>query len=156
MKCPILAALLSLTMSVPLAVAGPLQEYRCGKVLEAPGGPAQLVVDDQLHVLDQTRSQALFDPGPPPKGTSIKSIFCARSDIVPAPFDYKVVQAGYPFTIYSRDGDGKTRIVLLEFKDGRLRLRSIGHTGLTAQMVQRIQAFLDQSLLQWGKIAASP
>jgi hypothetical protein len=47
-------------------------------------------MDPSLHVLDQTRT-GKFDPGAPPPGYTVKSIFCARSDVVPAPSDYKVV-----------------------------------------------------------------
>ncbi|HVW74817.1 MAG TPA: hypothetical protein VHC39_14370, partial [Rhizomicrobium sp.] len=83
----------------------------------------QLVVDPGLHVLDQTRG-GKFDPGPAPAGVTVKSIFCARSDIVPAQYDYRVVEAGYPLTIYARDANGKTRIAVLELDGGRLRLRS--------------------------------
>jgi hypothetical protein len=35
-----------------------------------------------------------------------------------------------------------------------LRLRSVGELGFTPDMVQRIQAFLDASLPQFGKTAA--
>jgi hypothetical protein len=86
---------------------------------------------------------------------TIKSIFCARSDIVPAPSDYKVVQAGYPLTIFARDAGGKTRIAMLELDGGQLRLRSVGEVGFTPDMVRRIQAFLDGAMPQFGKAAAA-
>lgn len=135
--------------------ADQLKEFRCGRTLEAAGGLPQLVVDDQLHVLDQTRANTKFDPGPAPPGTTVESIFCARSDIVPAPSDYKVVEAGYPLMIFARDTSGKTRIAVLELNGGQLRLRSVGELGFTSDMVQRIQAFLDASLPQLGKTAAA-
>ncbi|HWY65702.1 MAG TPA: hypothetical protein VNX61_10865, partial [Rhizomicrobium sp.] len=125
------------------------------RTLEQAGGLPQLVVDDQLHVLDQTSGNAKFDPGPAPAGAMIKSIFCARSDIVPASSDYKVVEAGYPLTIFARDAGGKTRIAVLELDGGQLRLRSVGELGFTPDMVSRIQAFLDASLPQFGKTAAA-
>ena len=148
------AILVSLLLAGP-AAAQDLKEIACGKSLARDGGPPQLVMDDSLHVLDQNRSAARFDPGTPPQGTTIKSIFCARSDIVPAPSDYKVVAAGYPFVIYARTPEdrGKTRIAVLELKDGQLRLRSVGQAGFTHDMVQRIQAFLDSSLPEIGKTA---
>jgi len=111
-------------------------------------------VDDSLHVLDQTGATAKFDAGAAAPGVTIKSIFCARSDIVPAPSDYKVVQAGYPLTIFARDPGGKTRIAVLELDGGQLRLRSVGELGFTPDMVHRIQDFLDASLPQFGKTAA--
>jgi hypothetical protein len=137
------------------ASADALKEFRCGRTLVMPGASLQLVVDDQLHVLDQTSASAKFDPGPVPTGVAIKSIFCARSDIVPAPSDYKVVQAGYPLTIFARDASGRTRIAVLELNGGQLRLRSVGELGFTPEMVSRIQAFLDASLPQMGKTASA-
>jgi hypothetical protein len=137
------------------ASADDLKEIHCGRSLEAPGGLPQLVVDPQLHVLDQTSANATFDPGPAPPGTAIKSIFCARSDIVPAPSDYKVVQAGYPLTIFARDAGGKTRVAVLELDGGQLRLRSVGEAGFTPDMVRRIQAFLDAAMPQFGKAATA-
>ena len=143
----------SLVMTAVPAVADELKEFRCGRTVETQAGLPQLVVDEQLHVLDQT--SAKFDPGPVPAGSTIKSIFCARSDIVPAPSDYKVVKAGYPLTIFARDQSGKTRIAVLELDGGQLRLRSVGELGFTPDMVSRIQAFLDASLPQFGKTAAA-
>jgi hypothetical protein len=144
--------LICLFLAAP-AGAQELKEMRCGKVLAKDGGPSQLVMDDSLHVLDQTSAGAKFDPGPAPQGYAIKSIFCARSDIVPAPSDYKVVAAGYPLTIYARQDRGGTRIAVLEMSGGQLRVRSAGQAGFTPEMVHRIQAFLDASLPEFGKTA---
>jgi hypothetical protein len=149
------AAMISLLLMTASAQADDLKEFHCGRSLEAPGGLPQLVVDPELHVLDQTSANPTFDPGPAPPGTAIKSIFCARSDIVPAPSDYKVVQAGYPLTIFARDASGKTRIAMLELDGGQLRLRSVGEAGFTPEMVHRIQLFLDAAMPQFGKTAAA-
>ena len=148
--------LISLLLVVPPASAQELKEIACGKSLAKDGAAPQLVMDDALHVMEQTRANARFDPGAPPPGATIKSIFCARSDIVPAPSDYKVVQAGYPLMIFARDKDDKanrTRIAVLEMNGGQLRVRSVGQAGFTPDMIQRIQAFLDMSLPEFGKIA---
>ena len=75
-------------------------------------------------------------------------------EIVPAPTDYKVVEAGYPLTIFARDTSGRTRIAVLELDGGQLKLRSVGELGFTPDMVRRIQAFLDASLPQFGKTAS--
>ena len=156
MKYGMAGAVLSLlALAAAPASADELKEFRCGRTLVTPGGSPQLVVDDQLHVLEQTSAGAKFDPGPVPAGVTIKSIFCARSDVVPAPSDYKVVQAGYPLTIFARDTSGKTRIAVLELDGGQLRLRSVGELGFTPDMVHRIQAFLDASLPQFGKTASA-
>jgi hypothetical protein len=147
-------AILALLVLAAPAFADDLKEFHCGRSLEAPGSLPQLVVDPDLHVLDQTSANPTFDPGPAPAGTAIKSIFCARSDVVPAPSDYKVVQAGYPLTIYARDADGKTRIAVLELDGGQLRLRQVGEAGFTPDMVRRIQLFLDAAMPQFGKTAS--
>jgi hypothetical protein len=137
------------------AMADTPAELGCGRAI-VKDGTEQLVMDTKLHVLEQTSSGAAFDAGPAPPGASIKSIFCARSDIVPAPSDYKVVQAGYPLMLFTRDkvGLGRTRIAVLEMSDGQLRVRSVGEIGFTPEMIQRIQAFQDASLPQFGKVAA--
>ena len=131
------------------ATAQELKEIGCGRSLEKDGAPSQLVMDQSLHVMDQTRA-GKFDPGAPPPGYTVKSIFCARSDIVPAPSDYKVVQAGYPLMIFAREGN-RTRIAVLEMNAGQLRVRSVGEAGFTPEMVSRIQTFLDASLPEFGK-----
>ncbi|HEX4269979.1 MAG TPA: hypothetical protein VHZ32_01275 [Rhizomicrobium sp.] len=147
-------AFLSAVMMIATeARADDVKEFHCGRTLEAPGGLPQLVVDPSLHVLDQTRGGGKFDPGPAPAGVTIKSIFCARSDIVPAQYDYRVVEAGYPLTIFARDTSGKTRIAVLELDGGQLRLRSAGEVGFTPDMVSRIQTFLDASIPLFGKAA---
>lgn len=147
----VLAFLGAAIMIATPASAADLTEFHCGRTLETSGGLPQLVVDPGLHVLEQTQDGGKFDPGPTPAGVTIKSIFCARSDIVPAQYDYRVVEAGYPLTIYARDASGKTRIAVLELADGQLRLRSVGEAGFTPDMTRRIQAFLDASIPQFGK-----
>lgn len=153
---PGLVAACLVAASMP-AAAEELREIGCGRSLEKDGAPPQLVMDQSLHVMDQTRA-GKFDPGVPPPGYTIKSIFCARSDVVPAPSDYKVVQAGYPLMIFARDKDakaGRTRIAVLEMSGGQLRVRSVGEAGFTPEMVSRIQTFLDASLPEFGKTASS-
>jgi len=149
--------LLAVAGAASPTTADELKEIGCGKELVKDGGLPQLVVDDKLHVLDQTRIDGKFDPGPPPSGYRITSIFCARSDIVPAAGDYKVVEAGYPLTIFARDpaDKGRTRIAVLELNGGQLRMRSVGELGFTPEMAHRIQAFLDSSLPQFGKVSAT-
>jgi hypothetical protein len=147
---------LCLLLAAVPAAAQDLKEIACGRNLAKAGAPPQMVLDPALHVLDQVTGK--FDPGTPPPGYAIKSIFCARSDIVPAPSDYKVVQAGYPLMIFARDNSkpgGPTRIAILEMDNGQLRLRSVGQAGFTPEMTSRIQHFLDASLPEFGKTAAA-
>jgi hypothetical protein len=149
-----LACVLLIMAGQSSLAAEELHEIGCGKVLAKDGAPPQLIVDDNLHVLEQTRLGDKFDPGSPPSGYRITSIFCARSDIVPAPDDYKVVEAGYPLTIFARDPKdrGQTRIAILELDGGQLRMRSVGEAGFTPEMSQRIKTFLDTSLPRFGKV----
>jgi hypothetical protein len=159
MKCGVsTVTVLCLLSAAGPAAAQDLKEIACGRNLEKAGAPPQMVLDPALHVLDQAKAIGKFDPGTPPPGYAIKSIFCARSDIVPAPSDYKVVQAGYPLMIFARDNSkpgGPTRIAILEMDNGQLRLRSVGQAGFTPEMTSRIQRFLDASLPEFGKTAAA-
>jgi hypothetical protein len=152
MPAMVLAALV--VTAAPVS-ADALKEFGCGRTLQTAGGQAQPEADAHLHVLDQTSAGTQFDPGPVPPGTTVKSIFCDRSDIVPAPSDYKVVKAGYPLMILARDATGRTRIAVLELDGGQLKLRSVGELGFTPDMIQRIQAVLDASLPQFGKTVTS-
>ena len=108
-------------------------------------------MDSELQVLNQ--SGAKFDPGPPPAGYRIASIFCARSDVVPGPNDYKVVAAGYPLMLFARDSDGRSHIAVLETEGGSLRLRSVGEAGFTPDMVQRIRLVLDTAIPEFKAAA---
>jgi hypothetical protein len=147
----------SLLLAANPVAAQELKEFACGRGMAKDGGPPQLVLDSSLHVMEQTRANAKFDAGTAPPGYAIRSIFCARSDIVPAPSDYKVVVAGYPLMIFTRDKEdrsGRTRIAVLEMNGGQLRMRSVGQADFTPDMAQRIQAFLDASLPEFGKALA--
>ncbi len=149
-----IAVLVCLLLAAGPAAAQERQEFACGKSLVKDGAPPQLVVDEKLHVMDQTAAK--FDPGAPSPGYVIKYIFCARSDVIPAPSDYKVVAAGYPLMIFARDKEdrsGRTRIAVLEMNNGQLRMRSVGQASFTPEMARRIQTVLDASLPQIGKTA---
>ena len=143
-------SLLVFAMALTGAHAAELKELGCGRTLEKDGVP-HMIMDDHLHVLE---AGGRFDAGTAPAGYQLKSIFCARTDIVPAASDYRVVEAGYPLMLFSRDTETKrTRIAVLEMSDGRLRLRSVGEMAFTHDMAMRIQAVLDTSIPQMGKTA---
>jgi hypothetical protein len=145
------ATIAMLLLTAP-AFAQEVKEYSCGRAIDR-GGMSQMVVDKNLHVLSQTQGAGKFDPGAAPPGAQVKSIFCARSDVVPAPGDYKVVAAGYPLMLFARDDSGATRIAVLETDAGALRLRSVGQAGFTPDMVQRIRMVLDTSIPQFKAAA---
>jgi hypothetical protein len=152
MRTALVSAALALLVCASPAAAQELKEFSCGRNLDK-NGMSQMVVDSNLRVLSQTQGAAKFDPGATPAGTQLKSIFCARSDVVPAPGDYKVVAAGYPLMLFSRDPAGNTRIAVLETDGGSLRLRSVGQAGFTPDMVQRIRTVLDTSIPQFKAAA---
>lgn len=125
------------------AMAQTLQEVRCGEVLVHPGASTpRFAVDKDLHVLSQTGN---FNPGPAPDGDTVKSIFCYRSDIVPAASDVRVVSAGFPLMIYSQD-EQRLRIAVLETANGRLQYRGVGTTKFDPALRARIQAVLDAAV----------
>ena len=133
-------------MALTGANAAELKEMGCGRTLEKDGVP-HMIMDDHLHVLD---ASGRFDAGTAPDGYQLKSIFCARNDIVPAASDYRVVEAGYPLMLFSRYTETKnTRIAVQEMSDGNLRLRSVDDMAFTPDMVHRIQAVLDTSVPQF-------
>jgi hypothetical protein len=100
--------LVSLLLAAEPVAAQELKEFACGRSMAKDGGPSQPVMDTSLRVMEQTRANAKFDAGTPPPGYAIRLIFCARSEIVPAPSDYKVVVAGYPLMIFTRDEEGRS------------------------------------------------
>lgn len=143
MRKTILAALL-LSLALP-ASAQELSEIRCGKVFTRDGATTPgFAVDKDLRVMAQTANGG-FDAGAAPSGATLKSIFCFRSDIVPAPGDYKVVNAGYPLMIYSRDRE-RLRIAVLETAGGRLQYRGVGGTKFDPALRAKIQQVLDDSV----------
>lgn len=143
MRNTILAALF-VSLALP-ASAQELSEIRCGKVFTRAGATTPgFAVDKDLHVMAQTVGGD-FNAGAAPGGATLKSIFCFRSDIVPAPGDYKVVNAGYPLMIYSRDNE-RLRIAVLETADGRLQYRGIGGTKFDPALRAKIQQVLDDSV----------
>ena len=143
MRQTILTALL-LAVALP-AGAQELSEIRCGKVYQRAGATTPgFAVDKDLRVMEQTAGGS-FNAGAARGGATLKSIFCVRSDIVPAPGDYKVVNAGYPLMIYARDNE-RLRIAVLETADGRLQYRGVGGTKFDPALRARIQQVLDDSV----------
>lgn len=127
------------------ALAQELSEIRCGKVYQRTGATTPgFAVDKDLRVMEQTAGGS-FNAGAAPGGATLKSIFCVRSDIVPAPGDYKVVNAGYPLMIYARDNE-RLRIAVLETADGRLQYRGVGGTKFDPALRAKIQQVLDDSV----------
>lgn len=145
MRKTIYGALLIPALFAFPAAAQELSEIRCGKVFTRSGATTPgFAVDKDLRVMEQTAGGA-FNAGSAPGGATLKSIFCVRSDIVPSPGDYKVVNAGYPLMIYSRDNE-RLRIAVLETADGRLQYRGIGGTKFDPSLRAKIQQVLDDSV----------
>ena len=68
----------------------------------------------------------------------MSAIQCGRESIVPAKYDYKVLQAGFPFLIVAPDG----RMLVMELFDGRLAVSAkVGDFTLTETSL--IQAYVN-------------
>ncbi|MEA3041903.1 MAG: hypothetical protein QOC65_1392 [Sphingomonadales bacterium] len=93
-----------------------------------------------LRVIERTAGDAPLAVDLPPGA----AIMCPRSSIVPAPNDWKVLEAGYPLYIGETGvAAARQRIGVLEIASGRYRYRLIVGR-LTEAEVPRVQIRLDQ------------
>ena len=100
------------------------------------GSPAEIVAVPGLAVSDLTESQTFALPtetvGP------VAAVVCDRKSVVPAEFDYKVLQAGLPFAIRS-----PRETLWIEIKDGRVAVSyKEGH--LSSDETTAIQAWVNR------------
>lgn len=109
----------------------------CSALVQVEGGATEVVNDENLRVLEQTRDNAAFAY----KRENTRAIRCMRSDLVPAVSDYKVVRAGFPLYII-RASAADARIGVLEVSGGQFRFRML-QGELTADEKQRLLARLD-------------
>ena len=95
-----------------------------------------------LHVLSATTGASAFTlPKDAPAKT--EAIMCLRSTLIPAPDDFKVVLAGFPFFIGTLGEPAKRRMLALEISDGRLQGRMV-QGQLTARESEQLQERLNQ------------
>jgi hypothetical protein len=116
-----------------------LTESGCA-VISAGNGALTAARMPSLHVLEATAITGAFSlPADAPP--SVQGIMCARSSIVPAPNDYKVVMAGFAFYI-SVGADADRRLYVLERPGGQFRLRATQGT-LTPEEQAAVRKRLD-------------
>src|SRR6478672_6135274 len=90
------------------AFGAELVEYGC-KLMVTENGAKKAIDAPDLHILDYNSDRQLvrFESD---GGRQVTAVFCSRSSVVPAAFDYQVILSGVPF--YIRAGE---RLVILEF-----------------------------------------
>jgi hypothetical protein len=106
-----------------------------------------------LHVIERTGREGPFSASELPPGTS--AIMCPRSSIVPAPNDWKVLEAGYPLYITENRAPPESRRVgALEVSQGQVRYRFVRGELADGEEAQ-IQARLNQ-LQEAGRQPSPP
>lgn len=92
-------------------------EFSCSVISREDNGAPKTTPMAGLKVIEQTAKEGAFVlPRGAPK--DVQAVICKRSSIMPAPHDYKVLQAGY--TLYITDE--LSRVAALGIVDGRVRL----------------------------------
>jgi hypothetical protein len=126
------------------------RDLRCGIAVEDAKGQTHLEIVKGMSVIEQTRNDPKFQVNPP-LGHRLSFVFCVRSDIVPASFDYKVLSAGYPLTIYTEGSN--ERIAVLEQVQGQFQYRKLDGPGFTPDIQARLRRRLDafQDAVQSGR-----
>jgi hypothetical protein len=141
-RTAVLATLIGLSavMAVPaLSLAAP-DETVCALALTDETGQTGFTNVKGLSVVSLTAK-----PGPfhiQAEGEEITAVQCARSDLVPAEHDDKVVLAGYPLFISTVRKDESEATVVLETANGSFQVREVKGK-LTQDEITRIGAQLD-------------
>ena len=107
------------------------------------GSPPREVVMPKLQVGALTANSTFVAP----RVEKLGAVVCARASLVPAPYDYKVLQAGIPLAI--RNG---INTLWLELVNGRIQV-SFGDDALPSQDIESIQAWLNQAQLEFQNVA---
>jgi hypothetical protein len=89
----------------------------CSIISRESNGALKTTPVAALKVIEQTSKEGAFKlPRGAPK--NVQAVICKRSSIMPAPHDYKVLEAGY--TLYITDE--LSRVAVLGLVDGHVRL----------------------------------
>ena len=127
----------------PLAVAAPVWE-RCGVLYApSPGVVASKVLESE-HVADLGDADAFVLPADAP--AKVLAVQCARDSIMPEHNDYKVLLAGFPFSILTKDN----RVAVLDVSNNSLRLRTL-QGSFTPEEQARVQDYLDEAQYAFDK-----
>ena len=108
------------------------------------GSPPEMVAVPSISVLGLAKNDSFRLPMGLP--ANVSAVVCERSSIVPAEFDYKVLQAGLPFAIKVPDGN----TLWLEINDGQVRV-SYGEGALSTDELSRTQQWLDRIQSNFNK-----
>ena len=138
MRKQLAIATLLLAITAPAWAQEP-EEGMCGRILYDEAGNPLSGDDPSLHILELTRAPGKFNP-PPATGGKLAGFYCLRSDLVPAANDWKVLAAGYPFSIFARI-DGKVQILHQESENGAMRIGWAGPKVLGQALADRVQAY---------------
>lgn len=101
----------------------------------------QVVAQNEIKVIAATETESRFSPGDLP--LTPVGVICSRLDIVPAPNDFKVTQAGLTLYIADRGEGHEPRSGILERMDGAYTFRIVDGAPLTPELDVRIAARLD-------------
>jgi hypothetical protein len=105
---------------VAAALADEPTETSCSIISRESNGALKTTPMEALKVMEQTAKDGAFTlPRGAPK--DVQAVLCKRSTIMPAPQDYKVLQAGY--TLYITDV--LNRVAALGLVDGRIQLNML-------------------------------
>jgi hypothetical protein len=110
---------------------------KCAYIAQVAGKDATLA-SPALHVIGLATPDAPFElPGDAPPGVS--AIQCGRTTLIPSSLDYKVLLAGFSFSIVAPDG----RVLLMELSDGEVRASMLKGV-LARDEVASVQAYVDK------------
>jgi hypothetical protein len=135
----VIAFLLALLAAVePAAQAATVVEGECAALVRRDGEIVRQPMPG-LRIIERTARAGPFAIDLPPGA----SIMCPRSSILPAPDDWKVLEAGYVLYIgETAPRDAERRIGVLEVSQGQYRYRLIAGR-LREDEVPLMQARLD-------------
>jgi hypothetical protein len=121
---------------------------RCGVLYApSPGAVASKVVESE-HVADLGDADTFVLPADAP--ANVLAVQCARDAILPEHNDYKVLLAGYPFSILTKDN----RVAVLDVNNGAIRLRTL-HGSFTPNEQARVQDYLVEAQFAFDKAKAA-
>jgi hypothetical protein len=95
-----------------------------------------------VKVIEATEHSDTFSVKDPPEG-HVGMIACMRRHIVPSPNDYKVVMAGYKFSISDRGTGHPDRLGLLWRGEGKFQFEIYDGPQLSDELAARVRGRLD-------------
>jgi len=124
----------------PAAPASPsrasLPLEKCGVVYAGTDGNLANMMLPSIHVIDLADAAAFKLPADAPP--DVKAVTCGRRDsLVPAKNDYKVLQAGFPFSIVNHG-----RMATLTIAEGKVRFE-LQQGELTSDEKPKVDAAVD-------------